>query len=340
MELDELKWTNAAQLPHLGQGWTDTENPYDRFPARAKGVIRDEVWKLSRCPSGVRLRFVTDSTVIAADWTLPEDEPVGGDHMPATGKSGLDLYIKLDTGWHWAGISRIDGPGRNRKILLPDMTIPGPHEYILYLPLYNRLEALSIGIAPEATFAPAEPDTPGFICFYGTSITQGGCASRPGMAYPAILGRWLERPFINLGFSGNARMEPEIADLLAELDPALFVLDTLPNVPTAEVEQRAEPFIRKLRDARPTTPIVIVENVIYQNVAFVRSRKEEVEARNRQIRNVYQRLTDDGLTGLTYVPADDLLGHDGEATVDGTHFTDLGFLRMADALEPVLKPLL
>ena len=99
------------------------------------------------------------------------------------------------------------------------------------------------------------------LVFYGTSITQGGCASRPGMVHTAILGRWLDRPVINLGFSGNGTMDPEMADLMAELDPALYILDCLPNINAAQVAKRVVPFVRTLRKARPETPILLVEDL-------------------------------------------------------------------------------
>ena len=341
MELDQLKWTDVRDFGVLGKGWTDTENFYDRFPARAHGLVRDEVWMLSRNPSGMRVHFLTDSKVIAADWTLPAEEPIGADHMPATGKSGLDLYVRHRGSWRWLGASRLDGPGRNRKFLFPDvLLLPGRREYMLYLPLYNRLESLLIGIAPGASLDRPKPIKAKPICFYGTSITQGGCASRPGMAYPAILGRRLEQPFLNFGFSGNARLEPEVARLLAELDPSVFVLDPLPNVPQDGAAKLAESFIRTLRSVHPKVPIVLVEHVIFQNACFIKSRMDEIRARNKAIRKVYQKLRKEGMKHLRYVPADDLLGHDGEATVDGVHFTDLGFMRFADVLEPVLRKLL
>ena len=339
MELDQLKWTDVRQLGVLGKGWTDTESPYDRLPARAKDLVRDEVWNLSRHSSGLRVQFVTDSPVIAADWTLPADEPIAMDHMPATGKSGLDLYTRHKGSWHWLGVARLDVQGRNRRILAQGLH-PARRECMLYLPLYNRVESLSIGIVPEASLTKPRPRSRKLICYYGTSIVQGGCASRPGMTYPAILGRVLDVDFLNLGFSGNAQMEPELAQLLAELDPAVYVLDALPNVPVKEVVQRAEPFIRTLRAVRPKTPIVLVENIVYQNACLVKERMLEVTTRNRGLRKVYEKLRREKMKGLRYVPSKDLLGHDGEATVDGAHFTDLGFMRMAQGLLPVLKQLL
>ena len=139
----------------------------------------------------------------------------------------------------------------------------GRREYLLYMPLYNGVSSVEIGIPADRTIArpaPRAEDRRKPIVFYGTSITQGGCASRPGMVHTAILGRRLDRPVINLGFSGNGVMEPEIATLLAELDPAVYVLDCLPNMTAAQVEQRVEPFVRTLRKAHPSTPIVLAED--------------------------------------------------------------------------------
>ena len=173
--------------------------------------------------------------------------------------------------------------------------------------------------------------------FYGTSIVQGGCASRPGMAYPAILSRRLDRPQINLGFSGNALSEPEVARFLAELDPAAYVLDPLPNMTGKLVAERLEAFIQTLRQSHPKTPIVLVENVQYADGEFVAPRRERYSESNARLREIYQRLTKAGDKRLFCVPTEKLIGDDGDGTVDGTHPTDLGFVRMADAIEPTLR---
>jgi hypothetical protein len=192
-------------------------------------------------------------------------------HMPATGVSGLDLYVKTDAGWHWLGVGQPDRAKENTAILVKGMP-PGRREYLLYLPLYNGVSSVEIGV-PEgcklepATAWPADRRKP--IVFYGTSITQGGCASRPGTAHVAILGRRLDRPVINLGFSGNGLMEAELATLLAELDPAVYVVDCLPNMTAKLVSERVEPFLRTLRKAHPTTPIVLAEDRTYTNAAIL-----------------------------------------------------------------------
>ena len=338
MELDQFKWTDVRQLGVLGKGWTDTESPYDRLPARAKGVVRDNVWNLSHHAAGLRVHFVTDSPLIGADWSLL-NETFHLEKASFIGANGLDLYVRHQGSWHWLSVATSDTPPvRNRRLLLREM-LPGSHEYMLYLPLTNSVGSFSLGITPGSRLSKPAPQPGKPICFYGTSIVHGQCACRPGMTYAAILGRRLDRPHLNLGFAGNGRMEPEIARLLAELDPCVYVLDALPNLLIPEVTECVEPFIRILRESRPDTPILLVESIYYPDSPFINTSLRDYTERNVAGRAAYRRLLDAGVTGLHYVPWDRLLGDDGEATCDGCHPTDLGYMRFADALEPFLKPL-
>ena len=337
---DKTLWYDIRLLELEGKGWSDTIHLYDRLPGRAKGVVRDPVWELAQNSAGLCVRFETDAREISARWTLRSDH-LALEHMPATGVSGLDLYVRGHGKWHWLAVGRPSQFPTNQKTLVQGVS-GGLQEYLLYLPLYNGVESVQIGISPEATLAkpPARTGATKPICFYGTSITQGGCASRPGMAYTAILGRTLDRPTINLGFSGNGPMDLEMATFLTELDPAIYVLDCLPNMSAAMVTERAEAFVKILRRSRPETPIVLIENITYQNAEFVSARGDSYTTKNAALRDSYKRLTDSGIKNLHYVRGDDLLGNDGDATVDGTHPTDLGFWRMAEALQPVLSGIL
>jgi hypothetical protein len=184
---------------------------------------------------------------------------------------------------------------------------------------------------------PPRPGKP--ICFYGTSITQGGCASRPGSCYTGVAARRLDRSHFNFGFSGNARMEPAVAELLAELDPCVYVLDAFPNMKVEQIRERLVPFIRILRGARPSTPIVVMENAQHPNHPLKKGQRLEYAEKNKAAREGCEALQDEGLTRLTRVPGLHLLGADCEGTVDGTHPTDLGFARMAEVLIPFLQPL-
>lgn len=335
-EAARWQWHDARELTVEGKGWTDTKDFYDRLPARAEGQVRPPVWHLSRDSAGLSVRFVTEATTIAAQWKLRR-EALAMPHMPATGVSGLDLYVKDKGQWRWLGNGR-PTKAVEEKVLVSGMT-PGRREYLLYLPLYNGVQEVKIGVPPGAELqaGPERAVRTKPVVFYGTSIVQGGCASRPGMAYPAILGRRLDVPTINLGFSGNAQCEPEMARFLAELDPAVFVLDPLPNMTAEMVNARFEQFVGILREARPQTPIVLVEHLEYTDGEFVGARREKVAAANAALRKIHQRLVSSGQKRIVLVPGDKLIGRDGEATVDGTHPTDLGFLRMADTLESGLR---
>jgi hypothetical protein len=331
-------WYDLAALDIEGMGWRETAGPYERLPARAAGVVPGPVWELARHSAGIAARFVTDATDISARWTL-KDPNLAMDHMPATGVSGLDLYVRTGSGWRWLGVGRPKESPTNQRPLAEGLA-PGRREYLLYLPLYNGVSEVSLGLPVGAVLERAPARAPGAakpVVFYGTSIVQGGCASRPGMAYPAILGRWLDVPAVNLGFSGNGRMEPEVVGLIAELDAAAFVIDCLPNLEAPQVAERARPLVERLRAARAAAPIVLVENVVYQNAHLVAARRERCESSNRALRAAYQELRAAGVRGLGYVPAEALLGSDGEATVDGTHATDVGFLRIAAAIRPTLE---
>ena len=329
----ELTWLDARTLPIEGKGWADTKSHYDRLPRQAEGVVRQPVWDLGHDCAGLLLHFASDTPELRVRWTLTRSQ-LADSNMSPSGVSGLDLYVRLDRGWRWLAAAR---PGTSREgnegVFFND--IPAERrEFLLYLPLYNGIESLQLGVPGSRRLEPVvRPGKP--IVFYGTSIVQGGCAMRPGMAYTAILGRHLDEAVINLGFSGNGRAEPEMASLLAELDPAAYVLDCLPNLGPEGVK-RLEPFVGILRKKHPATPIVLIENLEYPDGVEIPARKMGYDAANQNLRGIYERLVRSD-RNLYYVSAPGLIGTDGEATVDGVHPTDLGAMRMADRIEPLLR---
>jgi hypothetical protein len=333
-------WYDLRLLDVEGKGWTDTKAFYDRLPGKAEGVVREPVWNLSRQSAGLCARFVTDATVLSARWTLTSAS-LAMPHMPATGVSGLDLYVKAEGRWRWlaCGFPKEQTTSSALVSALPE----GKREFLLYMPLYNGVSSVEIGLPKSAKLAKADRYGPGDrkpIVFYGTSITQGGCASRPGMVHTAILQRRLGFPVINLGFSGNGRMEPEMATLFAELDPAVYVLDCLPNMTASEVTERVEPFVKVLREAHADTPILFVEDRSYTDSFLVTSKRQRNDDSRAALKAAWERLTKAGTKHLAYLAGEQLLGDDGEGTVDSSHPTDLGFVRQADAFEKALKPLL
>ncbi len=335
-----IAWYDVEHWGVEGRGWDQTLRYYDRLPAQARQRVRPAVWNLSRHSAGMCVHFATDATAIYARYRLLSPR-VAMYHMPATGVSGLDLYVHLPgRGWHWLGISRPQGQQVQGALASGLDPAPEPRHYAVYLPLYNGVEKLEIGVPQEATFRPIPPRRKGLLVYYGTSITHGACASRPGMAFPAILGRRLGCPVVNLGFSGNGRLELELADLLGQLDAAVYGIDCLPNLRPEEVEKRTVPFVLRLRKHRPHTPIVLVEDRFYADGVLVTARRKRNQGNHRVFRQKYEELKKMGVKGLHYVRAERLLGSDGEATTDGSHPNDLGMMRMADALQGVFAPLL
>ncbi len=333
-------WYDIRALGIEGQGWTDVKAPFDRFPAKAEKTVRPPVWGLSRHSTGLCVRFVSEASAIQAKWTVT-NKNLAMPHMPATGVSGLDLYVKLMGRWQWVANGRPSGETTTAQLV--SGLFAGEKEFLLYLPLYNGVSSVEIGIPKNLALKKADPypaDRAKPVVFYGTSITQGGCASRPGMVHTSILGRKFDRPMINLGFSGSGTLDLPIADLMAEIDAAVYVLDCIPNLSPAQVAERTEPFVATLRKAKPTTPIVLVEDRTYTNapaIPGVARRNAEGRAANKA---AFDKLVAAGDKNLFYIPGDKLMGDDGEGTVDSSHPTDLGFLRQAEAFAEVLGPIL
>ena len=333
---DATIWHDLRTLTIEGQGWTDTRSPYDRFPARAAGKVPDPVWLLSKDSAGLCARFQSDTPALCARWSLRK-EALAMVHMPATGVSGLDLYTRADNTWRWLAAAGPDHFPTSEVDLIAGLP-EAAREYLLYLPLYNGVSFVELGIPDGYTLKPAPLRTTRPIVFYGTSITQGGCAARPGSCHPALLGRRLDRPVINLGFSGNGKMEKSVAELLAELEPSVYVIDCLPNMVAEQIVERAPELVRILRAARPDTPILLVEDRSYSDAFLQRGRAERNRTSRAALQQVYADLRDVGK--LHYLEGEDLLGTDGDDTVDGSHPTDLGFKRQAEAFFPVLSHLL
>lgn len=322
-EGSELSWFDAKNLRVEGKGWTDTTGSYDRLPARAESFATDKVWGLSKNTASVCIHFVSNSREIHVEW----DGGGAMNHMAAAGNSGLDLYIRRGNDWVYKGTGRPNTTRTQRKIAT--VYSDNPEEYLLNLPLYHNLNTLEIGIKDGAYIAPAPRRVGGDakpIVFYGTSITQGGCSSRAGMCHVSILGRWMEREVINLGFSGAGRMEPELAGLFTELDPEVFVLECLPNLFQGEVPDRVPAFVKILREKRPNMPILLVANP-----NLVDSHQENVN-----LKKVFDDFIKAGDKNLYYLASAPQVKGQENGTVDGIHMTDLGFFRLSKAYYPIL----
>ena len=334
---DPVAWHDVRDWGIEGRGFDDTERYFDRLPARAKGVVRDTVWTLSRHASGISVRFETDAPAIYVRLALT-GAMLAMPHMPATGVSGLDLYARHEGDWRW--LATYSPKAQAATALLAENIAPGGRAYVVNLPLYNSVGSLEIGVPRGAHFEPIPPRPQRPILFYGTSITQGACASRPGMSFANLLGRRLDRPILNFGFSGNGQTELEVGRFLAELDPAVYVIDCVANSSPEQIAERTGPLVRLIRGVRPATPILLLEDRTWAN-APLRPDVAAMQQRKRQaLREAHRAVVDAGIDGLHYRNAAGLIGEDGEGTVDGSHPNDVGMMRYADALEPEIARLL
>ena len=343
-------WWNPAKnpLPSIeGQAWKDVKNPYDRLPARAEKLVRQDVWDLSQNSAGLMLRFKSNSDQIMVRYKVSGEQAMP--HMPATGVSGVDLYaVGTDGKWLWCAgkYSMGDTIEYRFKGLAPNDTYHQKgREYHLYFPLYNNVQWMEVGVPKGTLFnpLPARKEKP--IVVYGTSIAQGGCASRPGMAWPAIVGRKLDRPLINLGFSGNGRLEKEVISYIEEIDAKMFVLDCLPNLDASDAAKSEQvknlviQSVKQLRQKNLSTPILLVEHCGFSDEAINPSHKLIYTAINQAQREAFEQLKSEGQNNL-YLLSKEEIGLSMDATVDGIHPNDLGMQQYANAYEKVMRTIL
>jgi lysophospholipase L1-like esterase len=334
----EWRPVSSEKIDVAGLPWfQENKGEFWRLPARSKDAFPAAVWNLALDPTGGRIRFRTDSTTVAVKLEWPR--PPGMRNMHAFGQSGVDLYVG-DTYWSTATPDKDAAPGKVYEHVYFKGQPRAMRDITIYLSLYSPVKVLEIGLDKDATveaakpFAVAKP-----VVFYGTSITQGGCASRAGMSYQAILGRRLNLDHVNLGFSGNGRGEAALARAVAEIDASAFVLDFAQNNGSLEsLSLVYDPFIAILREKHPETPIVAITPIYASNEAMGGQRNEQMRA---LIRKVVSARIAAGDTRLQLVEGTDLLGPSRvDGLVDGTHPNDLGFQWMADGLVERLRKLL
>lgn len=339
----QWKWKNPMQAGYpviQGQGFpNETGSIYSRLPERAKDKIRTHVWNLSQNSTGLSIHFYSNAPEITIRYTV--NQGFAMDHMPATGVSGIDLY-SIDSDGKWSRQTTNSYTFNDtiqyafRKLSQSNYHKQG-NEYRLYLPLYNTVKWLEIGVPENESvqFIPLRKEKP--IVVYGTSIAQGGCASRPGMAWTNILARSIDQPLINLGFSGNGRLDPEVLDLLCEIDAKLYILDCLPNligIDSAALTKLITDAVHQIR-TKHATPILLVEHASGCNS---HGREEGITC-NEISEKAYNALIKSGVKNLHYLSCPEINLSD-DALVDYVHPNDLGMQQEAEAYEKAVRQIL
>ncbi len=351
----EKPWTyvdaqNLRIINHAFAG--ETERTYARLPRYVKDSIPEgrELWDRQQCSSGIGVRFATNSTRIGCKYTLYWDTHMI--HMADTGLKGTDLYIlEGDSVWRHVNTNRpyVKKDENGNKTKLVESTyvsnLDGKmHEYVIYFPLYDGIEDFSVKVDSGAVITKGSPEVINAnrrIVAYGTSILQGGCASRTGMAATNIIGRELNCEVVNLGFSGEGKQDTYIARAMATIpDVDVFLLDPVPNCTEMMCDTLTYNFVKTLRALRPDVPIVMLEGPIYPYARYDSFFGKYLPKKNDAFRRNYERLKAENPNNLYYVTSEGLDGPEDDGTVDGIHLTDLGFLHYANKMIPILRPLL
>ena len=300
--------------------------------------------------AGGRLRFATDSPYLAVMVEVSNLSPAP--YMPVSGHSGLDVYTANRGSSTYQFIKAVvpaqyqDDKDRfyTGYTEFSNFDTYEQHEVLIHLPLYNGVNKICIGIKEGCSlFAPVPYRYEKPVCFYGDSITQGACASRPGNNYPNHVSRWLNCDFINLGFSGNALGEPEVADYIGSLDVSAIVINLeLRNPDIDEFRTKHYPFYARLRQHQPDTPILIMSRAGSPRLRKYKPKQRDFVLSNRIIMETCVRGWAEGDQNLYYLDGVGMFGdEDPDAcTADHTHPNDLGFYRMAQHIRPILYNML
>lgn len=327
-----VKWIDGKFLPIEGRAFTNVSHYYCRLADTITTNVNKGVRNMRKHTAGMQFRFRTDSKKLTVKWT-PMNSTLGMDHMPASGMSGIDVYrFDEDCGkWIYVKTGRIS----NVKGASVEMPWNPGEGCIINLPLYNGIREFSLGIDENAKIEALGVRKSGIakpVVFYGTSITHGGCASRPGLSFVNIMGRNLDVPIVNLGFSGSGCGEFEMSEHVSAIDASCYVMDCVWNMEENLIVERYEKFVRNLRARRPNIPIIIAEGCdVYRG-----GKQSIVAPRNILIRSIYEKLIKEGWKELYFLPSEGQY-LDSESTVDGVHPNDWGMMQMAKVYGEIVR---
>lgn len=338
VEGNEARFFDIRRPPFDVYGLYDYKNEknFKRMPDGIGTSVSNGVTRLYTNTAGGRIRFSTDSPYIIIRAKMPKITRYS--HMPLTGIAGFDLYIDDEktskSTFHRAFVPPYNmTDGYESKL---DLKTSELRYFTIHFPLYNDVSELYIGLADGSSvggglrYRDTKP-----VVFYGSSITQGGCASRPGNCYANYLSRILNVDHINLGFSGNGKAEQNMCDYLATLEMSVFVMDYDHNAPNAEYLRSTHyNLYETVRKAQPDTPIIMMSA---PDICF---NYEKLSERRDVIKESFERALASGDKRVYFIDGENFFKIDDSwdnCTVDGLHPNDLGFFRMAKVIAPVLE---
>jgi len=299
---------------------------FQRMDAQFAGQVSEKIGYLAAQTSGGRIRFSTDSSTIGISVAYPVLHPMS--NMALTGSCGFALVEKIGDIYKTVAMFRPQPTEKNGYTGEVKIKIAGVHEYILFFPLYNGVSELKVYLDASAKLYKAEQYRDiAPILYYGASIDQGACASRPDCSYPAILSKWNNIDYINLGFSGNCKGEQMMAEYLSGIDCSLFFMAYDGNVSVDHLRETHFRFYETYRRRRKDVPIVFMSVPCFDNYPNTEERREI-------LRRSFVKAREQGDSSVYFIDGETLFGKEDReiCTVEGTHPNDLGFYRIAKVI--------
>lgn len=343
VELDgisQVKWTDPASSKEdciQQHGFSDElKNCYSRLPLRFKDEVPDLVWEKAGNASGLAIYFYTDSPAIHVRYQV--EGPLNSPDMSTIGTSGCDLrYVDKDGIWHDAHMNYDFGDTVKLSYRYLDTSLQ--HEYRLYLPLYNTVKWLEIGVSENSSFKFAAPRAEKPVVVYGTSICQGGDVCRAGNSWTNLLSQYLDWPVVNFGFDGCGKMESRVVEAVSEVDASVYILDNLYNLTEFPVSEKVSRIVRSvhiLKSRHPEVPVIIAGHTGHNSISHAAQR----DSSNKAVRIAMAQLEQEGYRGVSILEFEGA-GVDGQGnTVEGVHLNDHGTMVLARYFEAHLRDML
>ena len=336
---ENLKFVDATTLNLGGHTMRTEKSPYFRFDCEPYNFDVKNIIRSSRYSSGLYVTFKTTSSQVWATWENVSRQV--SDNMTPIFQLGMDLYIKDKGQWVFCAVGRIStNPEKNcrTRSLIANLH-EGEKEFLLYLPCWAEVTKLEIGVDKDSTIEPLTEPFRHKVVVFGSSITHGASASRPGMTYPARMSRNLGLDIVNFGFSGQCKMQPQFLEFLVKCEADAFVFDCFANPTANEIAERVDNFVTKMVEAHPGKPLI-----------FLRTFHSADEFYDLKRKAAYQRkiaVTQEKMASLTkkykdvyYLDYEYATGRDCNSTIDTSHPNDLGFDRVIETYQSKIAKIL
>ena len=333
------KFVDASTLNVCGQTLKSESNPFSRFDPTKYPLPNKHTVQMSTYSTGLYIMFSTDSKNITAKWKWVKRGL--GNNMTPILQRGLDLYIEKDGKWFFVGVGRPSGNQEKCESTwkLAKNMPEGTKKCMLYLPVWSEVTELQLGIDENSSIAPIESPYRYKVLTHGSSITHGASASRPGMTYAARMSRYLGFEFTNFGFSGECKLQPEFAKIIAETEADAYMFDAFSNPSAKEIRERLEPFIKTITEAHPDKPFIFLQTHMREDTLFDTNWLKFNLDRRATVRELMPQMAKK-YKNVYFLDAENVTSDDYDGTIDGAHPSDLGFTQFINKYQKRVQKIL